>query len=394
MTEEQKPIEDQGPEVLPDQVENLTDEPSESSLVVYHKRVKDKVVQITLAILTLAVVIFSVWGIGSLIMNRHAKAATSEPTSVPTSIFEPQVNFSTPVFDGLIAKGGISRLLDLQTKKINSQQRTEVTKYIVEQGDTIFGIADKFGLKPETVLWSNRYTLGDTPDGISIGFELVILPEDGVYHMWSEGEGLNGVSSFYGVKPEDIVNYPLNNLDANAIGDYADPNIEPGTMLVVPGGVRPTVTWVVARENPAVGSAYLGAGACAGTLYGAAGTGTFVFPTVAHFLSGYDWNPPVHNGLDFDGDSGSLIFAADSGVVVYSGWSTRGYGNLLVVDHDGGWQSIYAHLLDGGFVPCGTNVYQGEVIGYMGSTGMSTGPHLHFELRYNGTAVNPWNFLN
>jgi hypothetical protein len=79
--------------------------------------------------------------------------------------------------------------------------RYEVTKYTVETGDTIFGIADKFGLKPETVLWSNRYVIGDIPDGLSIGVELFILPMDGVYHRWSEGEGLNGVASFYGVQP-------------------------------------------------------------------------------------------------------------------------------------------------------------------------------------------------
>ena len=282
---------------------------------------------------------------------------------------------------------------DIQITPSHIEARYEVTKYTVQKGDTIFGIADKFGLKPESVLWANRYELGDSPDGLSPGFELFILPVDGVYHKWSEGEGLNGVASFYQVKPEDIINWSGNNLDPETIGDYAMPNIEPGSMLVVPGGTRPTVSWIVSRENPAVGASYLGPGACAGTLYGAVGTGTFTFPTDHHYLSGYDWNPPVHNGLDFDGDSGSPIYAADTGVVVYSGWSTRGYGNLIVVDHDKGWQTLYAHLLDGTLMPCGSNVVKGELIALMGTTGMSTGPHLHFEMRYDGSPVNPWNFL-
>jgi len=81
-------------------------------------------------------------------------------------------------------------------------------------------------------------------------------------------------------------------------------------------------------------------------------------------------------------------------VIVYSGWSDRGYGNLIVVDHDSGWQTFYAHLLDGSMLPCGSNVQKGQLIGSMGTTGMSTGPHLHFELRLDGYPVNPWQFLN
>ena len=103
--------------------------------------------------------------------------------------------------------------------------------------------------------------------------------------------------------------------------------------------------------------------------------------------------PPVHNGLDFDGDFGSPIYASDSGVIIYSGWSDRGYGNLIVIDHDGGWQTYYGHLLDNTLLPCGSNVVKGELIASMGSTGNSTGPHLHFELRSGGQPVNPWQYL-
>lgn len=349
---------------------------------------------IALNAVTFIVVALLIWTVGSLIVNRTI--ASPELMSAPTSTAEelPQ-GVPTPVFSTINQENGVVRNPEILFASARTiETRYEIITYAVEPGDTIFGIADKFGLTPETVLWSNRYTLGDTPDGLTIGFELVILPENGVYHQWSDGEGLNGVASFYGVNPDVIVNYPGNGLDPKTIGDYAKPNIEPGTMLVVPGGERPEVAWIIPRDNPANGNSYLGPGACGGIIYGDVGTGTFTWPTTATWLSGYDYNPPVHNGLDFDGDFGSPIFAADSGVVVYSGWSDRGYGNLIVVDHDRGWQTFYAHLIDGSMVACGSNVQKGQLIASMGSTGNSTGPHLHFEMRLGGYPVNPWQFLN
>ncbi|HCU57355.1 MAG TPA: peptidase M23, partial [Anaerolineaceae bacterium] len=161
----------------------------------------------------------------------------------------------------------------------------------------------------------------------------------------------------------------------------------------VPGGTRPNTSWIPARGEEISGNSYLGPGACSGILYGNIGTGTFTWPTTATWLSGYDYTPPVHNGLDFDGDFGSPIYAADSGVIISSGWSDRGYGNLIVIDHDGGWQTYYGHLLDNTLLPCGSNVLKGELIASMGSTGNSTGPHLHFELRSGGQPVNPWQYL-
>ncbi len=355
-----------------------------------------QILRISLYIVTFIVIVLIIWGVGSLIVKNTS--ASPQPTATPTTLTASLTDrLTTPTFSTLGKQDGVVRnpeVITTQQVETEIEERSEVITYDVQQGDTIFGIADKFGLKPETVLWSNRYTLGDTPDGLGIGVTLYILPEDGVYHRWEEGEGLNGVSSFYGVDPDVIVNYPLNELDPEIVGDYANPNIEPGKMLVVPGGTRPTVSWIIARENPASGSTYLGPGACSGIIYGDVGTGTFTFPTTATWLSGYDWNPPVHNGLDFDGDYGSPIYAADSGVIVYSGWSDRGYGYLIVVDHDQGWQTYYAHLMEGTLLPCGTSVQKGELIASMASTGNSTGPHLHFEMRYNGSPVNPWLYLN
>jgi len=309
-----------------------------------------KVQRIGMLVVIFFVVVMIVWGVGILIVKGAENPPESDllPTSTPVAL---PSGVSTPKFSTEGQADGLIRLPEMLfsiTPVVET--RYEVITYTVGQGDTIFGIAEKFGLAPETVLWSNRYTLGDTPDGLSIGFELNILPVDGVYHRWSEGEGLNGVADYYGVDPEVIVNYPGNNLDPETIGDYANPNIEPGTMLVVQGGKRDTTTWINARDEEASGNSYLGDGACTVSVYSQSGTGTL-------------------------------------------GWSVAGYGNLIVIDHDNGWQTFYAHLMDGTLLACGTNVQKGELIAAMGSTGNSTGPHLHFELRLYGAAVNPWQYL-
>ncbi|MDY6846878.1 MAG: peptidoglycan DD-metalloendopeptidase family protein [Chloroflexota bacterium] len=399
MTKEEKLIKD-NPEEEPINLEDIEGQVLDSDSEIIEDEPKagifnnPRLIRGGIYILTFLVIVLIAWGAGSLIVN--STAASPLPTAT-TRISAAQVpsNLSTPSFSTVGMQDGVVRLPNMNTThQPEVEQRNEVITYDVQQGDSIFSIADKFGLKPESVLWANRYILGDTPDGLGIGVTLNILPEDGVYYRWVEGDGLNGVAKGLNVDPDVIVNYPLNNLDPETVGDYRSPNIEPGTMLVVPGGTLSTVSWIIARDNPASGAKYLGPGACSGIIYGDVGTGTFVYPTTATWLSGYDWNPPVHNGLDFDGDFGSPIYAADTGVIVYSGWSDRGYGYLIVVDHDSGWQTFYAHLMEGTLLPCGASVQKGQLIASMGSTGNSTGPHLHFEMRLGGSPVNPWPNLN
>jgi hypothetical protein len=207
---------------------------------------------------------------------------------------------------------------------------------------------------------------------------------------------LNGVTSYYGVTPEDIINWPGNHLNAATVGNWSDPNIKPGTMLVVPGGRREFVDWsgrYIPRSDPATARVF-GPGFCGTITGGTAGTGTFIWPTVEHWLSGYDYSPATnHRGLDFAGSLGNAIYAADNGVVVYAGWNDWGYGNVVIIDHGNGWQTLYAHLNSIG-VGCGQSVYQGDVIGGLGTTGRSSGPHLHFEMIHQSYGkVNPWDFL-
>jgi len=301
-----------------------------------------------------------------------------------------------PIPPGNITFQGISRLASLHTT-IPSRPRIEIEKYTVQPGDTVFGIAEKFGLKPQTILWGNFNTLYDDPHYLTPGQELNILPVDGIYYEWQAGESLNGWAKYFGVKVEDIIAFPSNNLEQDVIGDYAHPNIEPGTWLIIPGGTREFVSWSapygVTRENPAI-AAVMGPGACDPIIGGAVGDGIFAWPTNKHYLSGYDYSPETnHRGIDIAGNLGEGVYATDDGVVVYAGWNNYGYGNMIMIDHGTGFQSLYAHLNEI-YVGCGQSVGQGDPIGAIGSTGRSSGAHLHFELMTSIYGkVNPWDYL-
>lgn len=352
-------------------------------------------------ILLVAMLLTVAWILRSVYLRAQDVQADNNPivlaASQATPSPSPAVQVELPVFQENLAEeldAGIRRYASLHTD-VPSRPRTVVSTYVVQPGDTVFGIAEKFGLKPETILWANQYTLGDNPHNLQPEQVLNILPVDGAYHRWSAGDGLNGVAKFFGVDPEEIIEYPGNQLSAAAVGDYSNPNIQAGTWIVIPDGKREFVNWSapeIPRDNPGVAKV-LGPGACSSVANGAVGAGVFIWPTNNHFLSGYDYNPGAnHSGIDIDGDTGDPVYAADNGVVVYAGWNNWGYGNVVVINHGNGWQTLYAHLSSYS-VSCGQSVYQTNLIGAVGNTGNSSGAHLHYEMMYNGTKVNPHDYL-
>ena len=294
-----------------------------------------------------------------------------------------------PVLSGA---GGVLRRTNLETI-IPTRPRVDVITYSVESGDTLFEIAENFGLKPETVLWGNFDVLNDNPHLLAPQQILNILPIDGTYYKWKQGDNLVAIADFFRVDPQTVINYPGNHFDLIET-DLSGEKIEPDTWLIIPEGKRAIKDWgppAISRTNPASAS-YYGAGHC-GTVYdGAYGSGTFVWPTTDRNISGYHYNSGVHPAIDIGGAEGNAIYATDSGVVVFSGWSDYGYGYMIVIDHGNGWQSAYAHL-SAVAVTCGQSVYQGGYIGAMGTTGNSSGPHLHFELAINGAKINPLDYL-
>lgn len=249
--------------------------------------------------------------------------------------------------------------------------RAEITTYVVKPGDTIFGIAAQFGIKPETIMWANGRFVEDNPDLLRVGQELIILPVDGVYHQVGKGDTIEKIAATFKVDPSVIIEYPLNNLDKD------DPQIQVGQWLIVPGGTKPYVPRrVVAYEGPIPEGANRG-------------TGSFGWPASGSVSQGY-WGR--HRAIDIGSWEGAPVMAADSGFVVAAGWDGSGYGRMVLIDHGNGFQTLYAHLKVF-YVKVGDSVAKGQKIGEVGTTGNATGPHLHFEVRQNGVQRNPFGFL-
>jgi LysM repeat protein len=328
---------------------------------------------------------------GALILWAVWNKTTEDPRALPPaqpemSLVEYQTlldELDLPEYSSSIASQKISRQIELDTES-PQRSRVDVLRYTVQSGDSVFGIASAYNIEPETVLWGNYEVLNDDPHLLRPGQELNILPVNGTYYQWQEGDTLESVANFFGVPASEIQEWPGNDLNP------VQPEITAGDWLVIPGGEREFKQWLVptiARGQAGVGSAF-GPGGCTGNYSGAVGTGGFIWPAGNHYVSGNDyWSG--HLAIDIAAGTGAPVFAADSGVVVFSGWSTVGYGNMVMIDHGNGWQSLYAHL-DYVGVKCGQSVSQGQGIGTAGSTGNSTGPHLHFEIRSNGGFVNPW----
>jgi murein DD-endopeptidase MepM/ murein hydrolase activator NlpD len=312
--------------------------------------------------------------------TQRAQAETADEPEVTVQV-------ALPVFTPENAISAVKRTVSLRTI-VNEGSRDEPVYYTVEEGDSVFGIATAYGLQPETVLWSNYETLNDDPHTIAVGQTLTIPPADGVLYKWQAGDTLEKVAQNFKVDSENILLYPGNHLD------LVEPVIEPGTLIMIPGGQREFRTWVVPtipRGAAGVNTSIYGPGACDTSAGGLYGTGTFVWPSNQHVLSGNDyWSG--HLAIDIAALTGDPVYAADSGVVVYAGAISGGYGNMVMIDHGNGYQTLYAHL-SAILVRCGSSVVQGQTIGQAGSTGNSTGPHLHFEVRYFGGFVNPWYVL-
>lgn len=253
--------------------------------------------------------------------------------------------------------------------EIPKRPRLGIITYTVQLGDTVQGIAAQFDLQPTTIMWANP-AVEDAPDLLRIGQELIILPVDGVYHTVKEGETLDSIAKKYKVTVEAITSCPYNNLQPP---DYA---IEPGMKLIIPGGEKP---WV-----PKVVTSYTGP-----VPEGARGTGLFQWPVLGYITQGYWYG---HRAIDIGVPVGTAVYAADGGFVSFAGWTDVGYGYLVVIDHANGFATYYAHLSKI-YVTAGQKVERGQVIAASGNTGWSTGPHIHFEIRYMGVPQNPRAYL-
>lgn len=272
---------------------------------------------------------------------------------------------------------------------IPDRPRRTISSYTVKPGDTLFGIAEKFKIDPKTIFWSNA-TLEDNVHLLQPGIDLAIPPVDGVYYIADGVNTLNWAASEYQVDVNVILDSPYNELT----GYTPDQAPTWGMKILVPGGKRATI-WkspVAQTTDTRTGRVVQGfmpgmGGSCSNTS-GGGGTGSWVRPLNDYMITQgfYDG----HGGIDLGAPVGTPVYAADSGIVIFSGWNNWGYGILVVIDHSGsgGWTTYYAHL-NSRAVGCGESVGRGQYIGQVGSTGNSNGAHLHFETRWNHVPSNP-----
>jgi murein DD-endopeptidase MepM/ murein hydrolase activator NlpD len=275
--------------------------------------------------------------------------------------------------------------------------------YEVQEGDTLSTIADRFGLEStedfvnwELLVRSNNSVVVD-PDDVSPGLKVIIPRGNGVLHTVLTSQTLTEIADQYGVTVEEIMAVPGNGLsDANSIGI--------GTEILIPNPKRfapiyvPDETTAPGDESSS-GSEYGSANgdSSAGgpdiTGGGPSSAAGFIWPASGPISSFFGPNHPLGIDIDLFNNAGSPISAAMGGVVTFAGGNACcSYGYYVVVDHGTGYQTLYAHLSSIG-VSVGEVVAQGQYLGAGGSTGYSTGDHLHFEVHLNGSTLNPLNYL-
>lgn len=257
---------------------------------------------------------------------------------------------------------------------ISQKPRDKAITYTVQKGDTISTIAQKFGISEDTIRWANDLS----NDTLNVGDTLQILPVTGIAYKVQSGDTIYTIAKKFATDPQKIVDFPFN--------DFANPetfSLVTGEVLIVPDGIQPAKQPFIRQQ------VYIAQGPSS-TSFSASGFTWPVHGIITQFASWY------HMALDIAAPYGTPIIAAKSGVVasVSTGGSWDwGYGNDVIIDHGDGYKSLYAHMEAVNVHP-GQEVTGGQtVIGWIGLTGRTTGPHVHFEIRHNDVNLNPLPFL-
>lgn len=285
--------------------------------------------------------------------------------------------------DSTLSGGGTAIGKTSITKE--SKNSDEIQTYVVEGGDTISSIAAQFGVSVQTVLWSNNLSSTST---IKPGQKLFILPTTGIAYTISKGDTITSIANKYKAKADDIIAF--NNLIS---GD----NLPVGSEIIIPNGQKeaPVQVSTPSTSSSSRTSSYTAqTGGYVPPSTSVSG-GKLQWPTTAHSITcyfTYCYGGIFHTGIDIDGHTGDPIWAAESGTISKVQYGTTGYGINIYIQHDNGLVTHYAHLSKV-FVSVGQHVTRGQTIAAEGSTGFSTGDHLHFEVIIGGKFQNPLNYV-
>ena len=254
--------------------------------------------------------------------------------------------------------------------------RKEVATYVVVGGDTLIGIAYDYGLSLSTVLWANNLSATST---IQPGQELSIPPVDGVLYKVKSGDTISQIAKIYGAEAQEIVSF--NTLaSANAL--------KIGQNLMIPGGEAPAPA-AKQRSGSSLAQIFTPPSTISDATTIVSPSGKWIWPTDWRVITQYyGWR---HTGVDIDGNNNTDNYAATDGVVTFTGWK-GGYGLTVEIDHGNGIKTRYGHFsrID---VAAGQAVGAGISLGKTGTTGRSTGTHLHFEVIVNGSFRNPLDYV-
>lgn len=300
---------------------------------------------------------------GSVMVNLGTRSSYFSDTVVDARLHYDEDYLSESFVTPLAGEG-----IPSTTRQVST--RDSVETYVIQEGDTLGQIAERFGLSLSTILWSNGLSFTST---IQPGDELKILPADGVLYAVRSGDTLSSIARTYGVEVDVILEKNnLSSADKLTIGDE----------LLLPGGEPPTPV-STARSSSSVAELFTRPSTSVYT------GGGWIWPTDWHVITQYyGWK---HTGLDVDGDYSCNNYASRAGVVIYSGWRS-GYGLTVEIDHGDGFVTRYAHHAQN-YVSVGETVYAGQAVAQLGTTGRSTGTHLHFEIIKNGRFQNPLDYL-
>jgi murein DD-endopeptidase MepM/ murein hydrolase activator NlpD len=301
---------------------------------------------------------------------------------------------------------------------LQTSDRKEVITYVVQSGDTLSGLACKFGVSIATIRWANIDKLSDDPDELDFREVLTIPPMEGVLHTVAPGDTLESLAGRYQVDASTIVGWAPNDLAGGQ-------DLEVGREIMIPNGFPlQTLADAAAEEEtmppptmppdtspdetpepttpPAPGGftyvdpfnkvSRYDTGYCGSVSAGQGWSSSLAWPTASRNLDPNRGFSGSHPAIDILTSMGDSVFAAETGVVIWAGFNSWGYGNLIILDHGGGRQTYYAHLEDVS-VACGQTVTQGAVIGTVGMSGASVNPHLHFEFRHSNYNYNPLRWL-